>query len=118
MFWAKLIAASVAIMVLAGAAQGRGLYRSGAGGWICADWAVAKPNSRIDREALQWVLGFLSAKIERDVVQAKFLGPDEIWREARNFCRGAPHALLEEVAGEIYKGALARAAAGLTAPAP
>jgi len=110
----SFVAAMVVLLAVAGAARAHVAHRSGAGGWACADWTAAKPNGKIDSATLQWVLGFLSAAIEQGVAEVKFLGPDEIRREARDFCRNAPDSLIEDAARSVYERALVRAHSSLS----
>lgn len=78
-----------------------------AGRWNCIDWA-GKKRGGIERDAIQWILGYISAKIDGDPRERKFLGSEQALIEARDFCRANPDSSLDEVALHIFALALDR----------
>jgi murein DD-endopeptidase MepM/ murein hydrolase activator NlpD len=86
----------------------RSRHLEGAGGWTCASWLKAGLHTSGGQAGTQWIIGFLSGRIEVDSREIKFFGPDQIRTDARRFCRSHLDELVDDAAREIYSKALAR----------
>ena len=78
---------------------------TGAGGWRCADWpATARPAG--DEPQMQWIIGFVSGRLEEGPAPTRVLTVDQLRRKARTYCAKYPRDSIYDAARDIWRSAL------------
>ena len=101
----RVFIVSLALVLIATTAAGARPI-AGVGGKTCASFVRhAGRQGLADRQALQWVLGYLTGRAHADPAtpHLAFRGPEGIALDTLRYCRTHPRALLDDAASHFFE---------------